>query len=333
MTIHFNRFERSAGLFVLGALLGVFVSLITIAVKQGWFEPRSHFTTSFEEAEGIHAGTVVQMSGLHVGSVEEVELTSENRIQVHFFVFGKFIDNIRTGSQVMLIRPFVIGERVVDITPGQLSTPVLADGSVIPSQSSTDLMSLLSGRTIGQSLESFSQLLSKMQEIAKTVLDADKNNQISESVITMESLVKNLNQMSVEVVKLTKQLNRDDKLSEMVGNLAVTTREVNSMLPEFQQRAPHLAKDMSELIGNLNEITTHFKVYLPAMDAMGPDLPRVSRRAVEALDEAVVLMKAMQRSYFFRSHANEVRSEEAGTKSKSTDSSRKPSSEPQNFDP
>jgi phospholipid/cholesterol/gamma-HCH transport system substrate-binding protein len=326
MKLKFNKFERVAGLFILGAIVGLIVSMITVAVKQGWFEPRSYYTTEFLEAEGIHAGTLVQVSGLHVGSVEDVELTSENHIIVHFYVLGKFTEKIRVGSEASLIRPFVIGERVLDVTPGTNKDKILADGSKIPSVSSTDLMSILSGRNIGQYLDTFSQMLGKVHEIAKTVFSHDKNNQISETILTMESLVKNLNMMSIEVVKLTKGLNRDEKLTNVVSNLMVTTTEINSLIPEFKENAPHLMKDMNTLVSNLTEITTQFRVLIPAMATIGPELPRVSKRAVEALDEAVVLMKALQKSFFVRSGAKEVREEEAARDKEEREKQRAPAS-------
>jgi len=63
-------------------------------------------------------------------------------------------------------------------------------------------------------------------------------------------------------------------------------------------------------------LTTEFKVVLPALAEIAPELPKTSRRAVEALDEAVVLMKALQKSFFVKGNAQEVRLEEAERESK-----------------
>jgi phospholipid/cholesterol/gamma-HCH transport system substrate-binding protein len=91
----------------------------------------------------------------------------------------------------------------------------------------------------------------------------------------------------------------------------VTTRELNKIVPELNKEAPHLAKDMGSLMSNLSILTEEFKVVIPALAEVAPDLPRASRRALEALDEAVVLIKAMEKSFFVKSNAEEVREEEA----------------------
>ena len=41
------------------------------------------------------------------------------------------------------------------------------------------------------------------------------------------------------------------------------------------------------------------------------DLPRAGRRIVEALDETVVVLKALQKSFILKSAAEEVREEES----------------------
>jgi phospholipid/cholesterol/gamma-HCH transport system substrate-binding protein len=82
------------------------------------------------------------------------------------------------------------------------------------------------------------------------------------------------------------------------------------MLPAMKEKAPSVAKDLESVVRNLAVLTQEFKVVLPALAAVAPDLPHASRRAVEALDEAVVLIKAMQKSMFMRGSVQEVREEE-----------------------
>jgi phospholipid/cholesterol/gamma-HCH transport system substrate-binding protein len=46
------------------------------------------------------------------------------------------------------------------------------------------------------------------------------------------------------------------------------------------------------------------------MHDVGPELPGASRRLLEALNETVVLLKAMQKSFLMRGNVREVREEE-----------------------
>jgi phospholipid/cholesterol/gamma-HCH transport system substrate-binding protein len=52
------------------------------------------------------------------------------------------------------------------------------------------------------------------------------------------------------------------------------------------------------------------KALAPALETVGEDLPQASVRALEALDEAVVLLKAMQKTFLLSGKVEDVRKEE-----------------------
>lgn len=310
-TVKFNKFERVAGLFVITAVGGFFIALFSVAVKQGWFDSKNYYQASFESADGVHPGTSVQMSGLKAGSVEEVELTDDDKILVKFYVLSKFSQKLRADSSVQLVRPFVIGERVLDISVGSKEAEVLAENATVPSLEAVDLMTVMSGKKLGNYLSDMGHMMSSLKGLAEALLDKRRTQSMVQIFDRVDPLMKNLNSMSLEVIKLSKQASKDEKLGVVLGELAITTKEINAMIPEMNKQAPELGKNISQLVQNLAVLTEQFKVVIPALAEIAPDLPHASRRAVEALDEAVVLVKAMQRSFFMRGNVEDVREEEA----------------------
>ncbi len=91
-----------------------------------------------------------------------------------------------------------------------------------------------------------------------------------------------MNTMSVEVTKLSKQATEADHMRLMMKNVVLLTNELNKTMPAMAE----------------------------AMREMGPEMPQTARRAVEALNEATILIKAMQKSLLLRSNVQEVREEE-----------------------
>jgi len=311
MRVKFNKFERVAGLFVLVAIFGCVFSMVGVAVKQGWFETKTAFKTVFESAEGLHSGTPVVMAGLRVGAVESVELRADNKVEVEFKVFSKFASKIREGSEAQLVRPFIIGERILELTVGDVEGAELAAGTEIKSTEAVDLMALMSGRKLGTALGEMGEMVTNLRFLAEAFLDKDRTAGLVKIFDRIDPLLNNMNKMSVEVVKLAKQGTKDERFANVLKELAVTTKELNAMLPDLKRRAPKMADDLEMLVANLAVLTESSKVLLPALAEIAPDLPRSSRRAVEALDEAVVLLKAMQKSFMLRGSAKEVREEEA----------------------
>lgn len=305
--VKFNKYERVAGLFVMCAIFGVAVTALSVAVKQGWFETKVHYSTVFENADGIHQGTLVQMAGLRAGAVEEVELEASNQIRVRFYVLGKFQPRIRQDSGIQLIRPFLIGERVIDVSVGSEQSPVLAANSFVKSIEATDFMTLMSGKNLNAYLGKLGGILENMQLLVEAFADKKRGESIVRIFDRMDPLVKNLNTMSVEVIKLSKQATHDDGVQKLIGNLATTTSEINKILPDLNDENPHLARDLAVMTQNLAVMT---KALGPAVKAVEPELPGASLRLVEALNETVVVLKAMQKSFFMKSNVREVQDEE-----------------------
>lgn len=321
MRVKFNKFERVAGIFVLVAIGGILFSAVGVAIKQGWFESKTPFRTVFDSAEGLHTGTPVIVAGLRAGAVDSVELRADNKIEVEFRVFSRFASKIRQDSEAQLVRPFIIGERILEITVGAPEAPGVNAGDEIRSAETVDLMTLLSGRRLGNALGEMGEMIKNLRFLAEAFLDKNRTADLVRIFDRIDPLLRNLNSMSVEVIKLSKQATKDDRFATVMKELSVTTRELNAILPDIKKRAPKMADDLEQLVANLAVLTENSKVLLPALAEIAPDLPRSSRRAVEALDEAVVLLKAMQKSFMLRSNAAEVREEEAAR-----DRERKPAS-------
>ncbi len=306
MKIKLNRFERIAGLFMLTAIGGTALTALSVAVKQGWFESKTYLSTNFESADGVHQGTLVQIAGLRAGAVESVELLSANQVKVHFYVLGKFKERLRDDSHVQLLRPFIIGERVLDVSVGSEDQPMVAANAVLASQESLDLMTMMSGRKLNSTLGKFGSMLDSIQRLASAFLEKDRTEAMIRAFDRIDPLMKNMNTMSLGVGKLTQELNKSE-LQKVVNNLASLTDEMNKILPVLNEQNPELAKDLGVMTQNLAVV---LKALGPAVQGIGPELPDASHRLMEALNETVIVLKAMQKSFFFRSNVREVKEEE-----------------------
>jgi phospholipid/cholesterol/gamma-HCH transport system substrate-binding protein len=310
MKVKFNKFERVAGLFVLFAIVGCFLMAISVAVKQGWFENKLKFESVFANADGVHSGTTVLIAGLRAGSVEEVELLGSNKIRVKYYVLGKFQERIREDSKAQLVRPFVIGDRVLEISVGSPERKVAFDGSILESEETLDLMTLLSGKRLGTSLEKISEMLGNLQVLMEAFLDKDRTRSMLRIFDKLDPLMGNMTDMSEEVIKLSRQLTYKENLKKTITQTAILTKELNVILPELNRRNPELAKNLAQLTSSLSQMTEDFKSVTVMMKDYGPQVPTVAKRALEALDEATILMKAMQKNFFLRSSVEEVTAEE-----------------------
>ena len=329
MKVRFNKFERVAGLFVLTSV-GMGLAMIAgVAIRQGWFENKVAFETELQNADGVRVGTTVQMAGLRAGSVTGVDLKSGKNVHVRFEISEKYRDLVRVDSVVRTIRPFVISEKVLDVSIGDNTKPEAEAGGKLTSEATADIMDLVSGKTLAPHLAALGKMMENLKFVAEAILNPERSQDFIQIFDELHPLIRNMNGMSGEVSHLLHETNKDKKLVKMVNNLTMTTEEVNRMLPELNKIIPELAKlapliskdspqlaaDLSKIASNMAVLTDEIQTTMPAikktMQELGPEIPRASRRAMEALDETVVTLKALQKSFILKGSAQQVREEEA----------------------
>lgn len=310
MKVKLNKFERVAGMFVLAAIFGVIVSAFTVAVKQGWFENKVYYSTLFESADGIHQGSMVQMAGLKAGSVEDVELLPNNQIKVQFYVLGRFQKRIKEDSQAQLIRPFIIGERVLEVTVGGEKSPLALEHAQLQSQETMDLMTLISGK----SLNNYFKRVSGLIENLSVLVDAFASKRRAQSMVSIfdkiDPLVTNMNRMSLEVIGLSRQATKDGQLGILLSEVTRTMIEMNKILPNMNAQNPDFGKHVGVLTKNIVEVSDEMKLLTPALKELQPELPQAGRRLIEVLNETAITLKAMQKTIFLRGSVEDVLAEE-----------------------
>jgi phospholipid/cholesterol/gamma-HCH transport system substrate-binding protein len=146
--------------------------------------------------------------------------------------------------------------------------------------------------------------------VGQAFSNPERTKALVEMLDTLKPLVQNLNQMSLEVVKITTVANKQKRIESIVESLAKISTELNKAVPAFVSEVPDVGRQLAQIVKNLNVLTAEFQKLTPAIGVIAPELPRTTRRAVEALDETVVLLKAMQKSFLLRGKVDEVREEE-----------------------
>jgi phospholipid/cholesterol/gamma-HCH transport system substrate-binding protein len=311
MKTKFTKYERVAGVFVLTAFLGSIAITLGVAIKKGLLEQKLHLTTELKSADGVRQGTQVLMAGLRAGSVTGVKLVSNEKIVVDFEISEAYKDRVRKDSIVRLVRPFVIGEKVLDVSVGSDEELHLNEFAKLESEETPDIMDLMSGRSLGPYLQSMSQVMDSLKYVVQALLDPERSKNFVKMFDELVPLLHNMSGMSGEMTTVLKQVNNKKQLGRILQNMANISDEMNAAIPAFKKQSPQLATDVAKIAKNMAVLTDELQKTLPLLHELGPELPKASKRAFEALDETVVTLKALQKSFLLRGNVRDVRSEEA----------------------
>jgi phospholipid/cholesterol/gamma-HCH transport system substrate-binding protein len=115
------------------------------------------------------------------------------------------------------------------------------------------------------------------------------------------------------VVKVDGILKNVDKT---LANTAVLSDEMKKHLPTMLKQAPTMTKDAAKIMSGVSKLVEEMNRMQPVMKAMATQMPAMTSKAVDALEETTVVLRAMQKTYFLRGNAEEAREELKNERSK-----------------
>jgi phospholipid/cholesterol/gamma-HCH transport system substrate-binding protein len=196
-----GRLELKIGAF---ATLGLGLALAAIWMlgsTHDVFSRKQPYYFWLSNAEGVQAGTV-----------EGIELDPKlKKVRVTLTISRRYEDSIREDSTAEVTTHGVLGDKMVAITAGDPSSPKLAPGSEIHSESTSALGNLL-GPDAQELMQSATLAVKHLDIVLSDLAKSGKTNQLMDGLI---SASKNIAESSH---LLNEQLN-GMRLKSAVGNL------------------------------------------------------------------------------------------------------------------
>jgi len=140
--------ELRVGILVLSALAILMLVIFAVSgdIKLPGFSRTTIVRTQMASVDGLRKGAEVRLSGKKVGSVKEIKFSdqipsasdSQNNLEIVMEIDGKLdgrpaIDRIRSDSKAVLKSAGVLGDNVIDITPGTNAGKAIQNGDSIKS--------------------------------------------------------------------------------------------------------------------------------------------------------------------------------------------------------
>lgn len=151
--------EIKVGIFV---FLGILALLyLTVQLAQEAFAPKDSYKIYgvFDSVSGLIKGAKVEMAGVPIGKVGEITLTPEGKAKVELLIYKKY--KIQDDA-LAVVRTFgVLGDKFVEIRPGQSQNYLSEGGMIAKTESPVDLDQILA--SIGPAVEGLKEVLGSQE--------------------------------------------------------------------------------------------------------------------------------------------------------------------------
>lgn len=158
------------GVFVLSALILTILGLYLIGKNQSLFGANFELKARFSNLNRLTNGNNVLYSGLQAGTVKDIAVINDTTFEVSMFIDDDLKSFIHKNALVSIGTEGLMGNKVVQISPGKGTSPVVARGDILKAKNSIAMDEML------QTLSRTNENISKISEILKvSVLRIDKS--------------------------------------------------------------------------------------------------------------------------------------------------------------
>lgn len=147
--------QARVGLLILAALVVLGAGVFFVGSTGHVFGRRFQLVTLMQSASGVAPGAAVQLAGQTVGQVARVELIQVGErpetgepVALTLSVDREVAPQIRADSRARLQTQGLLGDRIVNISPGSPDQPRLSDGDTLEAVEPLDYQEIL-GRASG----------------------------------------------------------------------------------------------------------------------------------------------------------------------------------------
>lgn len=195
--------ELRVGVVVLVALAMLATGIVFIGRVGHVFGERYRLVTLMPSGAGLTPGAAVQLAGQNVGQVERIDwIPPEQRartesaaaVSVWLAINREVQQQIRDDSRAHLRTQGLLGDRVVDISPGSPGARVLRSNDTLPSAAPLDYQEIL--EKASGAVTSLTELTRRLEELTRGLLGGEGS---LGQLVTDETLYRRLTGLSAEL--------------------------------------------------------------------------------------------------------------------------------------
>lgn len=127
------------GLFVIIAVALIMTGIYFIGQKQKLFSTVFRVYGIFKNVSGLQVGNNVRFSGITVGTVEDIEIIADTAVRVDIMIENDIRRFIKKDAVAVIGSDGLMGNRIINITPGTASQREISNGERIETARPPDM--------------------------------------------------------------------------------------------------------------------------------------------------------------------------------------------------
>lgn len=176
-----------SGIFIFSLMLLITFTVLMINKENPMFSDDIIVHTEVSNVQNLKEGASIQLRGIRVGSVKEINIKDLHTIIIKIGINQKYAPWVKTDSLISFKNQGVLGDKFLEISGGSLETSSIKDGDFIRTNEKSVIDQFLNK---GEDLMiSSTGLLNRLEQILSKIED----KKVSQIVSHLEGITKNTN--------------------------------------------------------------------------------------------------------------------------------------------
>lgn len=220
-----RRTQIRVGIFLGIGLLAALISIVVLGGERSLFRSYIRVSARLDQVQGLANGSVVSLSGITVGNIEEISFGQNPRsVLVNMKIDERYEKMIPRDSTVEVRTQGALGDKFVYIIPGS-SEDMVKTGDVLEAAPTTDLLAVLTEKG-GEAAKIF-DILKETDKLLKSINADNRSEKIMKNFAEASA---NLKSASEEVRQLVGEIRGQNS-----GTVAASMKRLDSILTKIDK--------------------------------------------------------------------------------------------------
>jgi ABC-type transporter Mla subunit MlaD len=237
------------GMFVSIGLLLFVITIYYVGTQKNLFVSTITIKTVFRTVNGLNAGNNVRLSGINIGTVEEIELLNDTSVVVTMIIKESMQPFIKSDASAGIGSDGLMGDKLMTIYPGTAQSKPVTNHSFITSRKPIDMEDVMS--SVKQSVDNAGIITNQLAMFSYKMNNG--NGALSKLIsdeefsASLKNTLLNLQTSSGEFTKFTHNMNNgkgalaklmtDDRLSNTLDSTMANLQSGSKGLSENMEAA------------------------------------------------------------------------------------------------
>ena len=216
------------GIFISLLTLVIMVMVVSIGKENSIFDPKVTLKAQVDNVKNLKPGSSVELKGIRVGSVDTINIISEDKVEIHFTILENELKWVKQDSFVSISNAGLVGDKYLEIYGGTPTAKVLdPETDFLTSENSSDFKQLL---TKGDSIANITERI--LTRLDLLIHNLDDGKKLVDTVNSLSKTSSNMERISAEL--------KEAKLGE-------TVKHVNQSMTRLEKASGSMERIMAQV--------------------------------------------------------------------------------------